>query len=111
GLSVHLPDCQSRRLATSSKVFEYLMAGLAVVATDLPGNRHILGELAQGEGPTAPPVGLLFSAGDAADLSGKLTALGADPVRLSAMKSAARSVAERTLCWEREEPRLLAVYA
>ena len=44
GLSVHLPDCLSRRLATSSKVFEYLMAGLVVVAAEQEGSRHILDE-------------------------------------------------------------------
>jgi glycosyltransferase involved in cell wall biosynthesis len=105
GLSVHLPDCQSRVLATSSKVFEYLMAGLCVVATDLPGNRHILSELA------APAqVGLFYAPGDAADLMAKLRSLHADPERLFAMQEAARQVAERSLCWEREEPRLHSIY-
>lgn len=105
GLSVHLPDCQSRVLATSSKVFEYLMAGLAIVATDLPGNRHILGELSGGAA-----VGLTFAPGDAEDLAAKLATLAADPSRLHAMQEAARQVAEQGLCWERERARLLALY-
>lgn len=105
GLSVHLPDCESRRLATSSKVFEYLMAGLCVVASDQLGNRHILGSLSQGN-----DVGLLFSPDSAVDLATKLRSLLADPVTLQARKRAARQVAETTLCWEHERSTLLATY-
>lgn len=111
GLSVHLPDCTSRRLATSSKVFEYLMAGLCVVATDLPGNRHILDELAPSALAPAAPVGLLYRPGDAAELRDRLDALAADPRRLRAMQEASRKAAERALCWECDEPRLLSIYA
>ncbi len=111
GLSVHLPDCLSRNLATSSKVFEYLMAGLCVVASDAPGNRHIFTELARtGEDPKAPPIGLLYPPGDAAALAACLSALYADAPRLLAMQQAARRVAEHSLCWEREQARLLSLY-
>lgn len=105
GLSVHLPDCKSRVLATSSKVFEYLMAGLAVVATDLPGNRHILEQLAG-----ARCVGVTFAPGSARDLTAKLAALAAEPERLFAMQEAAWHLAESSLCWEREQERLLDLY-
>jgi glycosyltransferase involved in cell wall biosynthesis len=108
GLSVHLPDCHSRSLATSSKVFEYLMAGLAVVATELDGNRHILCELARG---AETPVGLLYTPGDAGDLAHKLSSLKSDRARLRAMQQSARSVAETHLSWEHEAPRLLSIYA
>lgn len=107
GLSVHLPDCHSRSLATSSKVFEYMMAGLAVAATELDGNRHILHELAEG---AAAPVGLLYTPGDADDLCRKLTSLAADRAQLARMQEAARTVAETRLCWEQEAPRLLSIY-
>ncbi len=106
GLSVHLPDCESRRLATSSKVFEYLMAGLCVVASDQLGNRHILGELSQGNN-----VGVLFAPDSVVDLVAQLGALIADPARLWARKRAARRLAETHLCWEQERDRLLGTYA
>ena len=108
GLSVHLPDCASRSLATSSKVFEYLMAGLAVAASDLPGNRHILLELAQET--SAAPVGVLYPPGDAPALARCLIALRDDPARLFAMQQAARAVAEKSLSWQSEAPRLLSIY-
>jgi glycosyltransferase involved in cell wall biosynthesis len=101
GLSVHLPDCLSRRLATSSKVFEYLMAGLAVVATDQQGNRHILDE----------SCAAFFTPGDAADLLRALRGLAGDRPRLLAARAAARRRAESLFCWEREQRRLLDLYA
>jgi glycosyltransferase involved in cell wall biosynthesis len=100
GLSVHLPDCLSRRLATSSKVFEYLMAGLAVVAADQEGNRHILDE----------SCAAFFQPGDDADLARVLAELAADRPRLQAAKHAARARAESEFCWEHEKERLLALY-
>ena len=105
GLSVHLPDCQSRRLATSSKVFEYLMAGLCVVAADQQGNRHILNELAGDE-----PVGLLFEPDSVASLAQCLGQILADPQALQRRKLAARRLAESALCWEHERARLLDCY-
>lgn len=100
GLSVHLPDCLSRRLATSSKVFEYLMAGLVVVAADQEGNRHILDERCA----------RFFRPGDPADLARVLTALAADRPKLHAAQRAARRRAETEFSWEHERQRLLALY-
>lgn len=105
GLSVHLPDCESRRLATSSKVFEYLMAGLCVVASDQLGNRHILGTLSQGKN-----VGVLFVPDSPRDLMTQLQALLDDPEALWARKRAARHLAESYLCWEHERDTLLGAY-
>jgi glycosyltransferase involved in cell wall biosynthesis len=105
GLSVHLPDCESRRLATSSKVFEYLMAGLCVVAADQRGNRHILTELGEGE-----PSGLLFPPDDAPALAAALRQLASDPAALYRRQQAARRLAESILCWEHERDRLLGCY-
>ena len=101
GLSVHLPDCLSRRLATSSKVFEYLMAGLAVVAADQEGNRHILDDRCA----------VFFTPGDAQDLARALAELAADRPRLLAAQRAARARAEAEFCWDREQERLLALYS
>lgn len=100
GLSVHLPDCSSRRLATSSKVFEYLMAGLAVVAADQEGNRHILDE----------QCARFFQPGDVADLKRVLQTLASAPAEVRSLQLAARRRAETDSCWERESQRLLNLY-
>ena len=100
GLSVHLPDCSSRRLATSSKVFEYLMAGLAVVAADQEGNRHILDE----------QCARFFQPGDVADLKRVLQTLASTPTEVRSLQLAARRRAETDSCWERESQRLLNLY-
>lgn len=100
GLSVHLPDCLSRRLATSSKVFEYLMAGLIVVAADQEGSRHILDE----------SCAEFFRPGDPADLARVLAGLAADRPRLRQAQQMARRHAEREFNWEKERERLLALY-
>ncbi len=101
GLSVHLPDCLSRRLATSSKVFEYLMAGLVVVAAEQEGNRHILDARCA----------RFFRPGDAAELAGVLAELAADRQQLRDLQRGARARAESEFCWEREKQRLLGLYA
>lgn len=101
GLSVHLPDCLSRRLATSSKVFEYLMAGLVVVAAEQEGSRHILDERCA----------RFFRPGDDEALARVLAELAADRRTLMALQRAARARAESEFCWEREQSRLLDLYA
>lgn len=101
GLSVHLPDCLSRRLATSSKVFEYLMAGLAVVAADQEGNRHILDE----------GCARFFTPGDPAELAQVLAELAADRTQLRTAQRLARRRAESEFNWENERTRLLALYS
>lgn len=110
GLSVHLPDCVSRDLATSSKVFEYLMAGLAVLASDVTGNRHIFQTLARASAAPDSPVGELFAPGSADQLAARLQGLVDAPTRLRTMQQAARQVAVQHLCWEQEQDRLHAIY-
>lgn len=92
GLAVHPPLCQSYVYTTSSKLYEYQWAGLAVCASDVLGNRH-----------TVPAeVGLFYPAGDDAALAGRLRELAWDPARLMAMRVAARRHAETTLRWDDE---------
>lgn len=101
GLAVHPPLCGSYVLTTSSKLYEYQAAGLAVCATDVLGNRHTVGKGA----------GIFYRAGDDARLADELAALSIDRTRLRAMQSAAYAHAQAELAWERESTRLLAVYA
>ncbi|MEE8600817.1 glycosyltransferase [Euzebya tangerina] len=61
------------------KVFEYMAAGLPVVASDLPGTRQVLSER-----------GVLVPAGDASALAAAVAALQADPDRRAQLGAAGR---------------------
>jgi glycosyltransferase involved in cell wall biosynthesis len=100
GLAVHPPLCQSYVYTTSSKLYEYQAAGLAVCASDVLGNRHTV----------APGAGVFYPPGDDARLAGELFELAMHPERLRAMQQAAFAHAEATLRWELESKRLLEVY-
>lgn len=100
GLAVHPPLCQSYHFTTSSKVYEYQAAGLAVCATDLVGNR-----LAVADG-----AGLFYPAGDDAQLAACLRQLAEDRQLLRRMQCAAYAYAATELVWERERRHLLSIY-
>lgn len=76
----------SSRYTSPLKLFEYLMLGRAIVASDLPAVREVL---ADGE------TGRLVPPGDPAALGAALEALASDPARRSALGSAARAIAPR----------------
>jgi len=96
GLALDVSDIPSRNLTVTNKFFQYLQAGLAVVASDTAGHTEILGQ--------APDAGELFAAGDAASLASALTRLINDPARLIAAKRAARHAGETIFAHERQAP-------
>lgn len=100
GLAVHPPLCQSYHFTTSSKIYEYQTAGLAVCATDLVGNRLAV----------APGAGVFYPAGDDACLAECLRQLALDRKRLRTMQNTAYAYAATELVWERERRQLLAIY-
>lgn len=100
GLAVHPPLCQSYHFTTSSKVYEYQAAGLAVCATDLVGNRLAV----------AAGAGVFYSAGDDAQLAECLRQLALDRERLRHMQRIAYTHAVTELGWERERRHLLLIY-
>jgi glycosyltransferase involved in cell wall biosynthesis len=78
------------------KLFEYLAAGLAVVAADIPGVRDIVGT----DGA------LLMPPGDADALADAVAALAADAEERSRLHAKARSLAELHT-WEQRARRIL----
>ena len=90
---------RSRDLTITNKILHYLLAGLAVVASDTAGQR----EVAEAAGAAVS----LYPCGDAAALARELNSLLASPDRLKASKAAALHAAEIHYCWEREVPSLL----
>jgi glycosyltransferase involved in cell wall biosynthesis len=96
GLALERGATRNRRIAVTNKLLVYLLAGIAVAATDIPGQRAILDD--------APGAGFLYPPGDTAALAAGLTSLFAD---LARAKAAARAAGERRFNWEAEAPRLV----
>lgn len=100
GLAFHPPLAGNFRLATSSKVYEYQMAGLAVCATDVPGNHIILDDSA----------GEFYPFGDDAALAAVIRGLAMNRERLRLLRHHARARAVTEFSWDNERLRLLGVY-
>ena len=100
GLCVIQPTGNSFLWSMPNKLFEYLMAGLPVVAGDTPEIRRVIEET---------EAGVLVDPGDPGAIAEAIRELLADEPRRRHMAEAARRAAER-YCWEREVPRLLQTY-
>jgi glycosyltransferase involved in cell wall biosynthesis len=92
--------CRSYRLTMPNKIFEYLHAGLPVVASDMPGmawivRTHDVGELADPDDPEA--------------IAAAVRRLLDNPARFCEVRENARR-AITVFNWEREREKLLAVY-
>jgi glycosyltransferase involved in cell wall biosynthesis len=98
GLIINRPVTRNDELVFPNKLFEYMMAGLAVVAPRLPE----LTRLIDGE-----RVGLTFEPGDPHDLARALNELASDRPRLETMRRRARELALERYNAEAQEPVLL----
>lgn len=99
GFAGEMQYCRSRDLTVTNKILEYLLAGLAVVASDTAGQREVA---LQAQGAV-----LLYPPGDCNSLAESLNALLGSPERLRVAKAAALRAAQETFCWERQEGVLL----
>jgi glycosyltransferase involved in cell wall biosynthesis len=80
------------------KLFEYLAAGLAVVAADLPGVADIAGDVA-----------VLVPPGDAAALAGAVADLVSDPARRGRLGAAGRALVRSEHTWSHRARQVLAL--
>jgi glycosyltransferase involved in cell wall biosynthesis len=103
GLALEPASPESRYLTTTNKIFQYLNAGLAVVATPTAGQREVLAQ--------APEAGLLVDLKNPARLAATLDEIVGDPARLAAMGVASRRAAAQLFSWDHCAPRLLAAVA
>jgi glycosyltransferase involved in cell wall biosynthesis len=90
-------------LGDTNKLHEYLMAGLPVVASDLPEIKRVARE---GD----PPVGELFEADSAESIAAAVNRVLSDPGMYEARRREARRLALERFNWQIEERRLLELY-
>ena len=100
GFAGEMKYWRSRDLTVTNKILYFLLAGLPVVASDTAGQQEIAAQ--------AQDAVLLYRSGDPAGLAACLNLLLRSPDRLEQAKHAALAAAEKTFCWERQEPVLLA---
>jgi glycosyltransferase involved in cell wall biosynthesis len=91
-------DTEFMRIATSTKVMDYLSLGVPAVITDLPENRVTAGDAA-----------VYFQPGDAHDLAKRIEEFLDDPDRRVMYATRARDRAP-ALLWEHSSRRLVEVY-
>ena len=95
GLALDVCAIPSRNLTVTNKLFQYLQAGLAVVASDTAGHREIL-EQAEGAGE-------IYVAGDSISLAAAISRLCDNATRLSTAQRAARLAGETVFAHERQQ--------
>jgi glycosyltransferase involved in cell wall biosynthesis len=92
----------NQRFANPNKLFEYMASELAIVATDTPTITPIVQRFGLGE---------VFVNARAEDMASAIMKLLDVPGYLHACKVASRRAAEEVFFWEKEETRLLELYA
>jgi glycosyltransferase involved in cell wall biosynthesis len=99
GLALERPQHRNHRLTAANKVFSYMLAGLAIAATETPGQREVLSK--------APGAGFLYLAGEAKTLRTALEIWIKDREKLRQAQEAAWDVARARFCWEIEQAGLV----
>ncbi|HUP32854.1 MAG TPA: glycosyltransferase [Gaiellaceae bacterium] len=100
GVVPYLPTSLNNALCLPNKLFEYMAAGLGVVASDLRELRRVVGECDAGE---------LFTPNDAGSLAAALRRL-THAARLPAARENALRAMQGPYSWERQAARLLELY-
>jgi glycosyltransferase involved in cell wall biosynthesis len=100
GFAGEIKYCRSRDLTVTNKLFQYLLGGLAVVASDTSGQREIAG--------AAPGAISLYESGQPASLASVLTGLLRSPAGLQKARAAALAAAQQRFSWEKSAPAFLA---
>lgn len=100
GLSIIEADCLNRQYALPNKFFEYIMAGVPVLASNIPTLQYYVDQY---------QVGRTVEAQDAGRIAETIKEMLADPGQLSIWKENCRRAA-RELNWNEEAKKLLDLY-
>ncbi len=101
GLALESSSIPSRNLTITNKLFQYLQAGLAIVATNTAGQREVFSKF--------PGIGQLISEKDPEALAYALKELLGNPAVLATAKAASLEAAQTQYCWEKQSDVLLAI--
>lgn len=99
GLALEQTDVPSRNLTITNKFFQYMQAGLAVIATSTVGQREVFLQ--------APEIGRLIPPGDPVALAEALDELLSSPEKCASAKKAALAVAKEQFCWEKQSATII----
>jgi hypothetical protein len=102
GLALERPDHRNYSRTVTNKLFSYLLAGLAIAATDTPGQREIISQI--------PATGALYPAGDSRALRTILQHWISHPEHLRRAQQAAWDVARLKFCWDVECAKFLGLF-
>lgn len=100
GLCLENPRSLNRDICITNKIFLYMLAGLAIVASRTRGQRMVL--------DAAPGIGFDYEPGDAHALAEILDRYAADRDLLKRTKTNALQAAQKRWNWERESEALVA---
>ena len=93
------PVSRNRLLTAPNKIFTYLLAGNAVIATDTPGQREVF--------QRAGSVGILYSPGNHEELAEKVNALLSDETELLRCKENSWTAGLKRFNWDIEKEKFL----
>lgn len=100
GLCLERDTSSNHRLTVSNKLFDYMMAGLAIICSDLPGLHQA----------AAPAGALMYRPGDVKDLAAKIDMLHRERAQLCERKKIARRYAMEHANAEMTEKKFLAAF-
>lgn len=99
GLALEQPVSLNRMLTATNKIFFYLLAGLAIAATDTVGQKRVIS--------SCPGAGFIYRPGDYRKLADNLHGLVTDEARLRSCKAASLEAARKRWNWEKESEGLV----
>jgi glycosyltransferase involved in cell wall biosynthesis len=98
GLALEVPYCPNKQFTTSNKLFQYLQASLAVIATNTAGQREVFA--------LHPNIGHLIASDSPQALAEAIKDLLRTPDKLRTAKAAALQAAQTQFYWEEQAGRL-----
>lgn len=101
GLALEQTHPPSRNLTITNKLFQYLQAGLAVIATDTAGQREVFQK--------CPDIGRLIPCQHPSALADAITDLIQNPHTLQTAKQAARKASEENFSWKSQCDRMIQI--
>ena len=101
GLVPYKPTLLNHIYASPNKLFEYMMAGMAVIGSDLPVIREVI---------ISSGCGMVFNPDDPKSIANAITTIMHDPEKLASMKASACNAAKERWNWEIQSAPLICEY-